>query len=303
MSLLFPIKLISFSFSFSLSKSISRSGQHVEKTRYAKWRAADISKALREGRLPTPVSPSGEPTESVELASAPTDPFTGLIDAPSAHVSHELEEPYAISTLPPGSTAFVEEDAPPEIPPVSAPVPINPTYIQAYQAVPSGSPPMLPTHQMEAETLTEAQLPLIAPYDSPPDMDIIQGPSCLTTIDAASLTSPDTEVQCPSSPSRIIPQNSAPSDVSYLTGSPYASAPPLPPQPSAPPLPPPPSASYVHISRLPPPPPEPSPPPELTPGLIAKAQKHCRFAISSLDYEDVQQARKELHAALAILGR
>jgi vacuolar protein sorting-associated protein VTA1 len=68
-------------------------------------------------------------------------------------------------------------------------------------------------------------------------------------------------------------------------------------------LPPPPSASYVQISRPPPPPPEPSPPPELTPSLIAKTQKHCRFAISALDYEDVQQARKELHAALAILGR
>lgn len=41
---------------------------------------------------------------------------------------------------------------------------------------------------------------------------------------------------------------------------------------------------------------------ELTPSIIAKAQKHCRFAISSLDYEDPEQARKELRAALALLG-
>jgi vacuolar protein sorting-associated protein VTA1 len=41
---------------------------------------------------------------------------------------------------------------------------------------------------------------------------------------------------------------------------------------------------------------------ELTPALIVKAQKHCRFAISSLDYEDAEQARKELRAALALLG-
>lgn len=40
----------------------------------------------------------------------------------------------------------------------------------------------------------------------------------------------------------------------------------------------------------------------LTPAIIAKAQKHCRFAISSLDYEDAEQARKELRAALATLG-
>jgi len=42
-----------------------------------------------------------------------------------------------------------------------------------------------------------------------------------------------------------------------------------------------------------------SPPPpvtELTPTLIAKAQKHCRFAISALDYEDAEQAKKELRS-------
>ncbi|CCM04188.1 uncharacterized protein FIBRA_06354 [Fibroporia radiculosa] len=43
-------------------------------------------------------------------------------------------------------------------------------------------------------------------------------------------------------------------------------------------------------------------PVELTPVEIARAQKHCRFAISSLDYEDVEQARKELRAALKMLG-
>ncbi|KAF8216052.1 Vta1 like-domain-containing protein [Mycena galopus ATCC 62051] len=50
-------------------------------------------------------------------------------------------------------------------------------------------------------------------------------------------------------------------------------------------------------------PPEPEPEPvELSPAVIAKAQKHCRFAISALDYEDAEQARRELRAALAVLG-
>ncbi|KAG6380887.1 Vta1 like-domain-containing protein [Boletus reticuloceps] len=47
------------------------------------------------------------------------------------------------------------------------------------------------------------------------------------------------------------------------------------------------------------------PPPreaELTPKAIAKAQKHCRFAISALDYEDPQHAIRELRAALETLG-
>jgi len=43
-------------------------------------------------------------------------------------------------------------------------------------------------------------------------------------------------------------------------------------------------------------------PVELTNAMIAKVQKHCRFAISSLDYEDAEQARKELREALALLG-
>ena len=43
-------------------------------------------------------------------------------------------------------------------------------------------------------------------------------------------------------------------------------------------------------------------PVELTPGIISKAQKHCRFAISALNYDDAEQARKELRAALALLG-
>jgi vacuolar protein sorting-associated protein VTA1 len=43
-------------------------------------------------------------------------------------------------------------------------------------------------------------------------------------------------------------------------------------------------------------------PVDLTPDVIAKAQKHARFAISCLDYDDLEQARTELRTALAILG-
>ena len=57
-------------------------------------------------------------------------------------------------------------------------------------------------------------------------------------------------------------------------------------------------------SRAPPPPPVPveETPVELDPGIVTKAQKHCRFAISALNYDDAEQARKELRAALALLG-
>ena len=62
-----------------------------------------------------------------------------------------------------------------------------------------------------------------------------------------------------------------------------------------------PSAVYSR-SRAPPPPPVQEDPVELTPGIIAKAQKHCRFAISALNYDDAEQAKKELRAALTLLG-
>ncbi|KAG6910522.1 hypothetical protein DXG01_009941 [Tephrocybe rancida] len=67
------------------------------------------------------------------------------------------------------------------------------------------------------------------------------------------------------------------------------------------------SRAYPDTTPSAPPPPQHYAPPSLTttvltPSIIAKAQKHCRFAISSLDYEDAEQARKELRAALAMLG-
>lgn len=76
------------------------------------------------------------------------------------------------------------------------------------------------------------------------------------------------------------------------------SAPPLPPQPPVMP----PQVPVYFIRPPSPPAQERDIETELTPAVIAKAQKHARFAISALDYEDVEQSRKELRTALAILG-
>ncbi|KAJ2968778.1 hypothetical protein NUW54_g13118 [Trametes sanguinea] len=43
-------------------------------------------------------------------------------------------------------------------------------------------------------------------------------------------------------------------------------------------------------------------PAELTPQVVSRVQKHCRYAISALDYEDAEQAIKELRTALRMLG-
>jgi vacuolar protein sorting-associated protein VTA1 len=267
--------------------------------RYSKWRAADINKALREGRQPTPVSAGGEQlaeATTVEPTSAsappPISPFvptppvsppavlTEVPEAPSAH-----EEPYSTSVLPAVSAAFGEGDS--EIPfemitPSSAPAPIDASDPQAEHLILTGSPePPSPP--------TLSQLPPAV------DMDMEQGRGRSTSISAAPLTPPPTtRPQRSISPTHFLSRDSPPPPASYNIANAYPSAPPLPPLP--------PSAPYVQIPAPSAPPLiETSPPVELTPGQIAKTQKHCRFAISALDYEDVEQARKELRAALAIL--
>jgi vacuolar protein sorting-associated protein VTA1 len=262
--------------------------------RYAKWRAADISKAIREGRQPTlPVSTGGEPVETTPTlttaaiespsasASAPVLPIrpppTVVTDDPDddhIHVGHEQAEPepYSTSILPLASTAFGEGETPFEIPPGSAPVLIDASDPDAGHDLLTGT--------------SETPLPPILPHDSP-TVGMEQGRRRSTSIGAMSLThSPIIRAQHSASPTHLVPP-----DPPYLTESLY---------PSAPPLPPPPPVQYVQVPSAPPL--ETSPPTELTPGLITKAQKHCRFAISALDYEDAEQARKELRAALAILG-
>jgi vacuolar protein sorting-associated protein VTA1 len=227
-----------------------------------------------------PIPPPAVVTDVSDDAHASIPPPIVVIDAPDdARVGYEQTEPYSSPVmLPLASTAFGEGETSFEVPPEFAPVPINASDPQTGHDLLSGTP--------------EAPLPPTLPHDSPTvGMEQVRGRS--TSIDVASLTpSPTTQAQSPTSPTHFVPSDSPPSTASYLAGDPYPSALPLPP----------PSVSYVQV---PPPPPhllDSSPPPELTPGLIAKTQKHCRFAISALDYEDAEQARKELRAALAILG-
>lgn len=65
---------------------------------------------------------------------------------------------------------------------------------------------------------------------------------------------------------------------------------------------PPPPQVIRNVAPPPPPPAAPIPPPQLTPKQITQAQKHCRYAISALDYEDFERARKDLLEALKIIG-
>ncbi|KAH9178792.1 Vta1 like-domain-containing protein [Lactarius sanguifluus] len=256
-------------------------------------------------RQPTPVVGGAEAT--AEPVSALPDLHEGSSDVPNTHVDHELEGSYSASAPAPASVppTFAGDRSAPEehsafslntslgVPPKSSPVPIHGTT--ASHSIPAGSPSPPSLMKSSASKSRPHRDSKSSPSSSPRGSPTLgQGRGRNTSLGSSSLTSsPTTTAQRSTSPTHFIPRNSPPSTVPYLTGTPYASAPPPPPPPSVP------------YAPVPPPPPSllgTSPPPELTPGLIAKAQKHCRFAISALDYEDAEQARKELRSALAILG-
>jgi vacuolar protein sorting-associated protein VTA1 len=111
----------------------------------------------------------------------------------------------------------------------------------------------------------------VAPSDSPPNYSVYAPPT-----DA----SPPNNIYAPAP--ELTPQSISKFDIS-------SSSPPK-------------QTIYAPSPPKIPSPPAPLPAVELTPAIVKKAQKHCRFAISALDYEDAETARKELREALKMLG-
>ncbi|KAF9245793.1 Vta1 like-domain-containing protein [Melanogaster broomeanus] len=148
--------------------------------------------------------------------------------------------------------------------------------------------------------------PSIALSDLPPGFV----PTGLSTRipESDSMIFPSSNASPPSAPPFVLPPPPTSSRPAIPPPSLQAFAPPFPPPSPSPPVPTT-TRSVSAIASSPAfepirPTAHPSPPTavELTPSLIAKAQRHCRFAISSLDYEDAEHAIRELRTALEILG-
>lgn len=241
--------------------------------KYAKWKAADISRAFREGRKPTP-GPAG----------AEDDPM--LIDG---------------ATTPTSTVAGFDLPAPPDNG-LGTPTSTNPPTLNRSS----------PSPTMDVGDIQRANsnfIPISSPPSVPADKEVTPGmwstaatPGVVTPEDAGQSVSwqPNASSSGHARTGSTGSTLSATSKTLASSGS-YHQSPP----PSATP------SSPMAISS--PPPPAPivpaaaphQPPPaavQLTPQVIAKAQKHCRFAISALDYEDADTARKQLREALAVLG-
>ncbi|KAF7303308.1 hypothetical protein MKEN_01294900 [Mycena kentingensis (nom. inval.)] len=300
-----------------------------EKIRYAKWKAADIAKAYREGRKPTPgpaASDAGIDAELLQLqrANGPSSVESnaiGTVQAPSLSESPPKHNPH----ISPDVIADANRQFSAQTPPRDS----NDSQLKPGswggqgQATP-GSWSTAATPGTGATTPFELDAPS-SPSTSKgksressegTEHGILLAPDVDLGLDNKKFVrfagpSPPVSPQYPNSPPNAwhetasLPPGFVPDPTTF-----HPSAPPLPEAqypsaPSAPHVPVvPPPPNYVIPPTLvsPPPPPPAAVEVELTPMVIAKAQKHCRFAISALDYEDAAQARKELRAALAVLG-
>ncbi|KAK2461541.1 hypothetical protein APHAL10511_006004 [Amanita phalloides] len=224
-----------------------------EKIRYAKWKAAEIAKAFREGRTPIP-GPAAAPLTTEE------PPATGNLETAVKTDIAATHEP----AIPP---PFVESE--------TSRAPRSTWVSGELEGLPSPvsvTPPPVPQRPLNAGVIPT--VPSFNP-DVNPDWNTAPAQSFTEDVDQPWFPQPPPLV--PSAPPYVPPD----------------AGPRSPPVPSAPPTIP---------NPVPVPVPAPRPLEELAPSLVVKIQKHCRYAISALDYEDAEQARRELRAALDLLG-
>ncbi|KAH6887745.1 Vta1 like-domain-containing protein [Thelonectria olida] len=286
----------------------------LQKIKFAKWNAARILKAIRQGEDPNESNPKPVEEEQLEPALDPNDPDVMQLSGAgprSATVEDapDIGEPSA-GPLPtfidqPPTQPVDQGYFPPPPPPEKSPEPFIPSPMsqspppgpsmpppvvqQPLSQTPTpGGPPPLPSQQ--PSQFSSFPMPQIPPQQSP------QMPRASPQF-------------TPSAPSPFGgPDPSAPPSWSTTPSVPHpamSNPPPAIPQPQAPVYStPPPVVPRAHI-----PPPAPAPAPAPVPTgfkpdqrAMNQAQKHAKWAISALNFEDVPTAVKELRNALAALG-
>ncbi|RDW82773.1 hypothetical protein BP6252_03885 [Coleophoma cylindrospora] len=294
-----------------------------QKIKYAKFHAIRILRALKEGKDPNESNPKTEPAPEESLPELdPDDPEVKALNQAKARqpsvveVPDEQDEEEAKlarqSILDQSLRPSAEPSA--RVSPIISPAKFDPyprdgfpyTAIEDDQVSPmeespkdrNGSvgggyfpevPPDVPTFTSETRPST---LPT-APSDDAVDLGL---PDPSTLPPPGSRNEPDPDFSLPDVDEN--PPNSPPQDF-YRKASPPV-APYFPPPPMQPTYVPPPVAPV----RAPAPP---SAQPSEGPfndddASVAKAQKHAKFAISALNFDDVATAVKELRSALQTLG-
>ncbi|RCI10880.1 hypothetical protein L249_5206 [Ophiocordyceps polyrhachis-furcata BCC 54312] len=210
----------------------------LQKIKFAKWNAARILKAIREGKDPNESNPAKQPSADQQVQLSPDDPSVRQIISPPPPAAVDGDEP---------AVAVDHEHSAAEAPPRDE----------------GGYFPPVPS---------DAAVPAAG-----------QGPVSFAPSDPMSTSPPTTQTDNPQFP-------------------PGPSAPPPQFMPSSP--------SFRAVATSPP---AFSPPPQATSSVaprasmtsqrdINDAQKHAKWAISALNFDDVPTAVKELRNALQKLG-
>ncbi|KAG6138512.1 hypothetical protein E4U38_000390 [Claviceps purpurea] len=245
----------------------------LKKIKFAKWNAARILKALREGRDPNESNPNPTVEEQPEQPLSPSDPAVQAITHPgslnaSVEDVEDLGERYQAGS----------DDA-------------HRDYFQSTTADTSVSSPLL-RQSPGLESIPSAPPPHISPVPSP-DVQIPtqaspqmpnQVPSPITSLPSP----PPLQSSIPSSRPQPWEENTPdPFSIAQSTRSQGAGSVVASPFPTA-------------HAAVPGPPAAVAPTPN--PKDIEQAQKYARWAISALNFEDVPTAVQELRRALSLLG-
>jgi vacuolar protein sorting-associated protein VTA1 len=272
------------------------SPQNEEKIRYAKWKAADIAKSLREGRqpLPGPAIP-----EIAENAETETPVFPNLTPPHSPGMVYSMPTPPEVPSPPaftrhiPPPLSGVSDMPEPQTPPQSAHLgvwgQVNTPGTWSTVATPGTAQP-----HSDADDWRSRDDWMNSPT---PDSFVPH------EVDDLSLTASRRSAGRMPRSASVSPKSTGAYERPYSPVSPGMATKGTFPVPTSrhaletdfg-------SENAIERPRLAAAQPT-DLPVDLTPSVIAKAQKHARFAISALDYEDHEQAKKELRTALAILG-
>ncbi|TLD25416.1 hypothetical protein PspLS_05911 [Pyricularia sp. CBS 133598] len=279
-----------------------------QKIKYAKWNTLRILKAIKDGTDPNESNPKPEPEpaalepdelNSLAVTSPSAGPFQATVEdapesssirgdpslvsqpqTPASAVAHQ-QDSMSLPEVPHGNAGYFDSTATPQ--PPSIPSPMSPP-LQA-SAGPGDLPQRWTPTPPAADTSFSPPLPKEEndQYIQPSAPAPATGPPTFAPSPAAmpAVAPPPTLVSPPASYMDMAPN---PSTVSYG-------------QPSAPAM----SSNTptAHASTA----------PMIAPGgynvddaSIRKAQKHCKWAISALNFEDAATAVKELELALQTLG-
>ncbi|KAI0106046.1 DUF605-domain-containing protein [Daldinia grandis] len=276
-----------------------------EKVKYAKWNAARILKAIKEGKDPNESNPKQEEVQHEEAPPAldPNDPEVQMLGGSHPKPASVEDAPDEDGRPHPTSTGSYQTFPAPVSAPNSPSAPSTLGYEQVSPIVPPGPPtsdpgtyfPNAPSaDNLDLPSTTNMPLPGSNTFDPTGAPPVIPSPSSHDPagLPPAPFSPPDVaptpqDFYRPAPTPPVIPpsQRQAPHQAPSTSRSYYS-------QPSQPVTP---AQQYGGNSGS-------------SNGLntddmaIMQAQKHAKWAISALNFEDVPTAVRELQAALATLG-